>query len=395
MYPIKYYDIVKDYGNPFNLRLKMVQFALERGIKKAALEFGTTRKTVRKWVKRYKEKGTRGLRNQSRAPHHIPHKTKKEIEELVLSLRETFPTFGPVRLKEQFSLPCSPWAIHRILKQNGKIKKRRRKHQERRDLRKLKARYQPFEKIQVDTKELRDIPQYWKYLAYQGFPRFEYTARDVKTGACFIAFSYTNDSTNASIFASLVLNQLKKYGVKLGKVIIQTDNGSEYINSSKLSKRLPVFTNLVENFFGVRQHKRIPPGEKTWQSDVETFHKRIEYEFFRIEDFQSITEFLGKAYAYQLWFNYYRKNSWKNYQTPVEILKKDYPWINPNVLNLPPVILETYLRSYQEPTTYLEEEQLKKKYVKLGLPVDSGYLLPYLSNKYSPVWLITRAWSSA
>lgn len=167
-------------------------------------------------------------------------------------------------LKNQFNLPCSTWAIHLILKQSGRIKKRKKKHQERKDLRKLKARYKPFEKIQIDTKELRDIPQYWQYLALHNFTRFEYTARCVKTGACFIAFSYTNDSTSASIFAAIVANQLRRYGVKLKEeVTIQTDNGSEYINSSRLSKKLPVFTNILENFLGIKQHQRIPLGEKT------------------------------------------------------------------------------------------------------------------------------------
>lgn len=65
MYPVKYYDIVKDHANPFNLRVKMVQYALKEGIKKTAKEFGITRKTVKKWVYRYKEKGTAGLVNKS------------------------------------------------------------------------------------------------------------------------------------------------------------------------------------------------------------------------------------------------------------------------------------------------------------------------------------------
>lgn len=75
----------------FNLRLEMVKYAEENGISKTARDYRTTRLTVRKWVRRYKEKGLNGLKDRSRAPHHIPHKTPKEIEEKVIELKKTHP----------------------------------------------------------------------------------------------------------------------------------------------------------------------------------------------------------------------------------------------------------------------------------------------------------------
>ncbi|MCM8796640.1 MAG: hypothetical protein NC923_01965 [Candidatus Omnitrophica bacterium] len=45
-------------------------------------------------------------------------------------------------------------------------------------------------------------------------------------------------------------------------------------------------------------HTLIPPGRKTYNSDVETFHKLIEDEFYRIEAPTSLDDFLAKAYAY-------------------------------------------------------------------------------------------------
>lgn len=384
MYPIRYYDIYRDSSNPFNLRVKMVQMALSKGVSQAAREYGTTRKTVRKWKRRYEERGVVGLKDQSKAPKHIPHKTSSKVEERVVELRNRFPTFGQDRLRNDFDLPCSSWAINRILNQHGLIKKRRRKHRTKRRLWKVKKKLRPFQKIQIDTKELRDIPEYLPHIVKEGFPSFQYTARDLKSGAQFLAFSSTNDSTNASIFASVVGNQLRKYEIDLSEVTFQTDNGSEYVNSSRLKHHLPTFTVTSEKLLGIKEHYRIPPGMKTWQSDVETVHRLIEDEFYRIEEFGDLTEFLGKAYAYQLYFNFKRRNSNKDSKAPVELLEEDYPNINPNVLNLPPVLLETILEDYEEPKYYLEEKKLEEEYANMGLTTEHGYLLPYVLSGGQP-----------
>ncbi|MBU1006693.1 MAG: helix-turn-helix domain-containing protein [Candidatus Omnitrophica bacterium] len=42
-------------------------------VSKAAREFKTTRKTVRKWLYRYVEHGLVGLKDRPRSPKHIPH----------------------------------------------------------------------------------------------------------------------------------------------------------------------------------------------------------------------------------------------------------------------------------------------------------------------------------
>ncbi|MCM8774625.1 MAG: hypothetical protein NC820_07860, partial [Candidatus Omnitrophica bacterium] len=60
-------------------------------------------------------------------------------------------------------------------------------------------------------------------------------------------------------------------------------------------------------------------------------------------------EFLGKAYAYQLYFNYIRKNRYRDNKSPVEILRERFPEVDEGVLNLPPIRLETLLKEcYKE-----------------------------------------------
>jgi hypothetical protein len=91
-------------------------------------------------------------------------------------------------------------AIHRVLRQNGLIRKRKKKWRKRRDLRELKAALKPLEKIILDGKHLNDIEHYWPQMRFKGLPSYQYTARDVRTGAVYFTFSQTNDSTSATIF---------------------------------------------------------------------------------------------------------------------------------------------------------------------------------------------------
>ncbi len=63
-------------------------------------------------------------------------------------------------------------------------------------------------------------------------------------------------------------------------------------------------------------HCRIPPRACTWQSDVEVFHKLIEEELYELEDYGGKQEFLGKSYAYALYFNFKRQNRYRGRKTP-------------------------------------------------------------------------------
>lgn len=52
-----YYQVMKKMSNVFDLRLQMVRMAEEEGVSAAARYYRTTRKTVQKWVRRYREGG--------------------------------------------------------------------------------------------------------------------------------------------------------------------------------------------------------------------------------------------------------------------------------------------------------------------------------------------------
>jgi len=98
--------------------------------------YGVSRKTGYKWLKRFLEGGVEALRDQSRAPHHCPHKTPKEVEDKIVKMREKHKS-GPVTLRYRLERlhPQIHWpavsTIGEILKRRGQVKprKRRRKPQ--------------------------------------------------------------------------------------------------------------------------------------------------------------------------------------------------------------------------------------------------------------------------
>ena len=92
------------------------------------------------------------------------------------------------------------------------------------------------------------------------------------------------------------------------------------------------------------EHRRIPPGAKTWQSDVETSHWIIEREFYDAVKARSDTNMILKLRAYQWGFNVLRKNRYKHNRTPLEILREEenqnYATLSKEIMDFPTCILD-------------------------------------------------------
>ncbi len=173
------------------------------------------------------------------------HNTRVQIEERVVALRQSQPAWGPERLKMHYGLQVSTKAIARIIRQRGLVRHRKKKSRKQRDLRELKRALKPFELIGVDVKDLLDIERYWPQMRLVGLPRYQFTARDVRTGGVWHGYGATKDSTNAAIFVRTLLAQLAYYGVDLSEVTIQTDNGSEFIGGVGKKKGESAFQRVL------------------------------------------------------------------------------------------------------------------------------------------------------
>jgi len=325
----------------------MVKYAQKHGNKPAARAFKTTAITVRKWRERYEELGYQGLNDQSRAPKNPARRILPSQKERAIELKKMLPSFGAERIKDYFSLQLSVKAIRSIWKEAGLMKKKRKKHKKKNDLRKVKASWGLFEQTDMDTKHLYDIPEYWTQMRMLGLPRYQYTARDVVSGMQFLGFGNECCLNYATLFAETLIEHLKLCGVELSDCRIQTDNGSEFIGSWN-SKEDSAFTKKVHETEGLVHHT-IPPGAHTYQADVETVHRLIEDEFYEVESFNSKKNFFNKVATYLFWFNVARKNSYKGNKTPWEIVHQRDPTIKPKIAVLPPLMLDELWQKNVDP----------------------------------------------
>jgi transposase InsO family protein len=118
--------------SPMDLRRELIK-RIADGEKPADVRraYGISKKTMNKFRARYARFGDEGLRDQSRAPHVIPHKTGPEVVEVLIAERTRHPTWGPKKLKDvlekrlERTLPSAS-TIGNVLVQHGLVARRRR-----------------------------------------------------------------------------------------------------------------------------------------------------------------------------------------------------------------------------------------------------------------------------
>jgi len=348
MAPVKYSTMIRSKNHKYDYRLRLVQFAQQHGVKPAARAFRCSRNTVRLWLRRYEQAGRSGLLERSRAPHSCPHKTSKAVERKVIAARKRS-GFGAQRLKREFDLPCSSGATQRILSQAGLTRRPRKRRQKKNDLRAVKATYKPFRRFQMDVKHLYDIPFYWPQMKHKKLPKYQYTIREVPTGALFMAFADELSAFNAELVVRLLLAHLRSCGVDTSKILLSTDNGAEFLPEDGLKA-------TVEQLFK-GTHRFNPPSCPNANADVESIHQTIETEFFDRETFINRTHFLDKARCYQDYYNFHRTICTKDHRSPLQVLRdknraraQDESRINETVLLFAPIDLDTMLAQLPDQT---------------------------------------------
>ena len=350
MASVTYSEILRDSQDPFNFRLRIVEYAKQESIRAAAKYFGCSRNTVRKWLRRWQNDGPKGLMNQKRTPKNSPRRTSKYWEDKVMKLKRALKKISGKRMKMEFGIPLAGSTIDKIYRRNGESRKRWRKYKKKQDLREKKKNLRVFEKIQIDIKDLSDIPNYFEQSLRTRLPRYQFTARDVKSGALFISYARTKELNNAATFCAYLLAHLQRMGIDLSKVNIQTDNDGAFVGNWKPGS-FSSFTYVIEQIFKAK-HLRIPPAAPTYNSDVETVHARIEEELYDIEEVFNAYDLRGKGYSYMIYFNLIRPNSSKDYKSPLKIIAEEYEKVDPNLLTLPPIMLDDNFKIYLNAISY-------------------------------------------
>jgi len=95
------------------------------------LEFGISRKTGHKWLRRHEEDGMAGLEDRSRAPKSVKGRTSDDVERLIVAERRLHPTWGPKKIrwalenKHGLETPPAVSTVGAVLTRHGMVKARR------------------------------------------------------------------------------------------------------------------------------------------------------------------------------------------------------------------------------------------------------------------------------
>ncbi len=95
------------------------------GAAQLARRYGVSRKTVYKWLERYRQQGPEGLEERSRAPHHQAHAVETSVVERLLELKTQWPQWGApkllARLEREIGAEHCPVesTVSEILKRHG------------------------------------------------------------------------------------------------------------------------------------------------------------------------------------------------------------------------------------------------------------------------------------
>lgn len=115
-------------------RLQLLALLESEAITKseAARRFGVSRKTVYKWLDRYKREGPGALEDRDPVAERIRHKLPAEVVARVLAIRKEHPTWGPKKIRSCLSEHCfwrvpAASSIGALLNQYGLVTAARRR----------------------------------------------------------------------------------------------------------------------------------------------------------------------------------------------------------------------------------------------------------------------------
>ena len=282
-------------------------------IKKMALVCPFSERSLKNWLRLFKEQGEEGLENRSTRPKTQPNETPIWVKERVLELRkETM--LCAVKLKWRMAkegLLLSSRVVGKILKKEGLVRKYR--------TRKIQAPaskkdFVPGELVEIDIKYVPD--------PIRGFKYYQYTAID-----CSSRWRYLKIYNNPDNWSSLAfLNELLEIAPFKVRAI-KTDNGSCFTNryvgymksSDPSNPRLHPLDELCGRLGIV--HYLIDPGKPAQNGRVERSHRTDQERFYDIHAFKSVIDLKKKILVWNEEYNN-TEHCALNGLTPNEALRK-------------------------------------------------------------------------
>ena len=317
-----------------NIRRDFVFRALQPGANMSALcrEYGISRKTGYKWLKRYRAKGVAGLQDESRRPSNSPLQVSAETALRAVQLRRKHPRWGPKKIQvllanelgDEEPTP-SVRTVARILERAGEVRRRRSRSV---------PPSRPAEAPVVRAESPNDVwtvdfKGWWR--ALDGERCEPLTVRDAATRylLCVRLVPSTSYATVREVFEEL----FERYGLPRA---ILSDNGTPFACTRALHglTRLSAWWRAI----GV-EHLRSRPGHPQDNGGHERMHGDMKVAL-QANALNTVVEQQAACDAWADEFNYLRPHESLDMQTPASRYR-------PSSRSMPRLILGGYPEQYE------------------------------------------------
>ncbi len=299
-------------------RLRWVLPIIRKGIKlcEAAKVCPHSERSLKRWVKAYRDGGEAALIAKSTQPKTQPNETPIRIKEAIIALRKQTGLCAKKlhwRLeKHGVSVPVS--TIGKILKSEGLVRKYRTKKVK---YKYLRAERKPGELVEIDVKY---VPGYIANRRY-----YQYTAIDTASRWRYLAIYDEQSTYHAIRFLAEVMERFP-YTIQA----IKTDNHSTftnyYLGTNKRSDMTVKTLHALDRFCAQHNiiHYLIDPGKPAQNGTVERSHREDEEKFYQKSTFKNPRDLERKI---RVWNEYYNdlEHCSLNGKTPNEMLLSKVP----------------------------------------------------------------------
>ena len=281
--------------------------------------FGTTRKTLHKWLGRFDEKNLRSLEEGSRAPiKRRGWEVTREEEERIVSLRKTHIKWGKKKLKrlylKTYKETISTWKIERVVRK-WNLYPDREKHKK---YLRLKAKRKEKTYIK-DLKKEDSFGFLWHIDAviiwWYGARRVIFMALEDRTKIAFARVYKTNSSNFSKDFLLRLIYLVD------GRVnYIHSDNGSEFEGS---------FSEACKDLALSQIYSR--PHTPKDNPALERFNWTVQDEWLSLSEvgLDSIDDANKDLTAWLIEYNNLRPHETLDYLTPLEYAQEQYFKVSP------------------------------------------------------------------
>lgn len=294
-------------------RLRWVQM-VESGtkLKDVIRIFPNSGRTLKRWLKEYRDKGEEGLIPKSTRPKTNPKESRIQLKEKVILLRKKTKLCA---LKLKWKLAKEGITIHertigKILKSENLVRKYRVKKIK---YKYIKAERKPGELVEIDVKYVPGRLAGKRY--------FQYTAIDTASRWRYLKIYDEFTSYHSVCFLKEVIDNFK-YKIQA----IKTDNGqiftNYYLGTNKRSDVLVKTLHGLDIFCTEHNiiHYLIDPGKPAQNGTVERSHREDQEKFYEKHKFRSVADLQNKL---KIWNEYYNnlEHCGLNGKTPNEMLE--------------------------------------------------------------------------